>query len=198
LSRNEGDNAWPSFRIVLDLTDAEIMAIQQIALRKQRNIGARRRGLNLLVAAVAVGLLGGWLLTEARVVQPSDEGFVSVVFFLVYWLGFTTMVILAGGLTHRLLRQTVVEARARLAGASMLVTPGGAFIRLADARSFYRRSAVKAATLEKGVVFLWASYESARPIIGIPARLMQPVEQERLLSLGRPMPPAPGLSTSAA
>jgi len=37
------------------------------------------------------------------------------------------------------------------------------------------------ASLERGLVFLWASYETARPMICVPARLMQAAEQVRLL-----------------
>jgi hypothetical protein len=125
-------------------------------------------------------------MTQTGISRASDEGLVSVIIFAIYWLGLWTPLTWSRRDTRRRLKDGLEDLRQWWKGATVLVSPRGIVVRLDGARGFYRHSAVKAATLEKGLVVLWLVPASARAIICIPVRLLEPGQEDLLLSFGRP------------
>jgi hypothetical protein len=189
LSGADESRDWPSFRIDLDLTDAEIADFQRIVLARQRGPNVRGDSWIVLAASFGLALVVGWLMTQAGVNQPEDEGLISVVIFAVFWLGGLAPSLLWRRTRRRLLQDGLRDMRERWRGAKLLINPRGMFVRLPDALGFHRRSAIKAVSLERGLVVLWASPETARAAVAIPVRLLQPGQKQRLLGLGQPSEP---------
>ena len=185
MSSGERDPDWPAFRVALALTDSEIVTFQRIVVARRRKPGGVMRAFAMVLASFAAAWLGGWLMAKAGIVRSSDWGLAAAIVFLTYWLSCLMALILAGAQTRGLFRRARIDTRRRLTEATMLASRRGILVRLADGSAFYRRSTITAASLEKGLVMLWDSLEAARPIIGVPVRLLQPGQQTHLLSLGR-------------
>jgi hypothetical protein len=185
LNPGDRDPDWPAFRVALALTDSEIVTFQRIVVARRRKSGGMMRAFAMVLASLAAAWLGGWLMAKAGIVQSGDWALAATIVFLTYWLSFVMAVIVAGVQTRELFRRARVDTRRRLTEATMLASRRGILVRLADGTAFYRRSAITAASLEKGLVMLWDSLEAARPIIGVPVRLLQPGQQTHLLSLGQ-------------
>lgn len=183
MNPGDQDDDWPAFRVALSLTDSEIATFQRIVVARQRQGGVATRAFALVLASFAAAWLGGRLMGKAGIVQSSDWGLAAAIVFLTYWLSFLMALTLAGAQTRENFRQAHADTRRRLTAATMLASRRGILVRLADGSAFYRRSTITAASLEKGLVMLWASLEAARPIMCVPVRLLQPGQQTRLLSL---------------
>jgi hypothetical protein len=185
LNPGDRDHDWPAFRVALTLTDPEIVAFQRIVVARQRKAGVVTRALAMVLASLAAALVGGWLMAKAGIVQSGDWGLAAAIVLLTYWVSFLIALTLVGARTRELFRRARADMRRRLTKATMLASRRGILVRLADGSAFYRRSTITAASLEKGLVMLWASLDAARPIICVPVRLLQPGQQAQLLSLGQ-------------
>jgi hypothetical protein len=183
LSEAAENTPWPPFRITLALTEAEMLTYLKMVQSRQRARSVRR-GYWVVAASFALALLGGWLMVQGGIVHAADEGLVSVILFALYWIGLYTSLAWLRRDARRQLRDAHAEIRGRWVDARLLVSPRGIFIRTGDVRVFYRRSAIKAATQERGLIVLWLIPETARSIAFIPVRLLQPGEAEKLLAFG--------------
>jgi hypothetical protein len=182
------DSDRPAFRVALTLTDTEIATFQRIVAARQRKGGVVTRVLAMVLMSFVAAWLGGWLMARAGIVQSGDWGLAAMLVFLTYWLSFLIAVLLAGAQTRENLRRARADMRRRLTDATMLANRRGILVRLADGSFFYRRSMITSASLERGLVMLWASLDAARPILCVPVRLLEPGQQTQLLSLRlRPM-----------
>jgi hypothetical protein len=74
MSEGAGNHSRRSFRIEVELTDADIVAYQQIVLAKRRLSPSRFRWI-WPAAIFGLPLLVGWLMVQGEIVHAHDEGF---------------------------------------------------------------------------------------------------------------------------
>ena len=184
MSEAAGNHSQRSFRIEVELTDADIVAYQQIVLAKRRANPSRFRWM-WPVAIFGLPLLLGWLMVQGAIVHAYDEGSVSVILFAFALLPVVMAWALSRRRTRRGLEEDLDHTRARFKGGSIRVCPNGIAVRTTGGCSFLRSSAIRGVTVAKGLVVLWGAPEVVRAIVFVPIRLLQPDQRERLLSLGR-------------
>ena len=184
MSEGAGNHSRRSFRIEVELTDADIVAYQQIVLAKRRSSPSRFRWI-WPAAIFGLPLLVGWLMVQGEIVHAHDEGLVSVILFAAALLPLVMGWALSRRRTRREREEHLNHTRAQFKGGSIRVCRNGLVVRTAGGRSFLRSSAVKGVTVARGLVVLWATPEVAMPIAFVPIRLLQPDQRERLRSLGQ-------------
>jgi hypothetical protein len=178
-----GNHSRRSFRVGIELTDADIVAYQQVVLAKRR-ASPRFRWI-WPTAIFGLPLLMGWLMVQGEIVREHDEGSVTVILFAVALLPLVMGWALSRRRTRRERQEDLSHTRARFKGGSIRACPNGLVVRTAGGRSFLRSSAVKGVTVARGLVVLWATPEVAMPIAFVPIRLLQPDQREQLRSLGQ-------------
>jgi hypothetical protein len=184
VTEGTGNHSPRSFRIAIELTDADIVAYQQIVLARRR-ASASRYGWMWPAAIFSLPLLLGWLMVQGEIVHAKDEGSVSVILFAFVLLPLIMASALSRRRTRRELDEDLDHTRARFKGGSIRVCSNGIALRTTGGSSFLRPSAIRGVTVAKGLVVLWGAPEVARIIVFVPVRLMQPDQRELLVSLAQ-------------
>ena len=173
--------SWTGFRIALDYTDRDLAICRRIAQRRQQG----RPGMALFLAIAGTGFLAASLATAladaAGVVRYGGGATVAALGFAVFWLGCWAPAIWLNLLTRRQARRRVEAWRGRWAGAVLSVSPAGVAVRTATVRLALAWPAIATASVEQGFIVLQTTFDG---VIVLPARLLQPAQQDRLLSRG--------------
>jgi len=173
--------SWTGFRIALDYTDRDLAICRRIAQRRQRH-GA---GMALFLAMAGTGFLAASFATAladaAGAVRYGGGATLAALGFAVFWLGCWTPAIWLKLLTRRQAHRRAEAWRGRWDGAVFLACPAGVAVRSSSVRLAVAWSAIATASAEQGYIVLQTTLDG---VIAIPARLLQPAQQERLLSRG--------------
>ncbi len=167
---------WPSFRIRLDFSDAELDAYRCVTAAARNRFFGRHRGWIMLAIGVGLGFVVVWAATASGALPRDDAGLLGLVVAAIFGLGLYSPWLLAGSANRR----SKAAFRARWDGATLLVAPGSITIRLGHVRAVYGQAAIRAVTFHSGLVLLWIGAYSAIPV---PARLLTPEQQKQLLSI---------------
>jgi hypothetical protein len=176
--------SWNAFRFAVDYSDAEIAVYQQIISRKQGSYSWNNNFWVIFTTGFVAALVTALVAAGTGIVDVRNGDVVAVLVFAGFWIGVWAPDFLFKRKRQKALQEHRDTFRARLQNASILVTASGIVTRAAGARSFYSRSAIMAATKERGLLLLWTTTHAA---IIVPLRLLDPAQQAQLLSFdGKP------------
>lgn len=178
---NAGTEPWRPFRVDLDFNDTDYAALEKILQRHERQYQASSWA--VFGTGFAVAFLGAWLAARADVVPARDGGLIVVLIFAGFYIGIWSPYLWATRSRSRFRKEYRKWWFEGWRDASIIVRPQGIFIRTREARGFYRRSAIAAATLESGFVLLWRKRLAGEALCAIPARSLTPEQKGALLSL---------------